>query len=82
MRYRGVLQLVLYSHLREDASSYPVSQFHDTEIYMPGDVTFPLVSAAEAAFLMTPDSLNFMTSRQCRFHLWILVLSQKLVEFM
>ena len=49
-RYRGVLQFVLYSHLREDASSYPVSQFHDTEVYMPGDVTFPLASAAEAAF--------------------------------
>ena len=32
----------------EDAS-YPVSQFHDTEVYMPGDVTFPLASAAEAA---------------------------------
>ena len=32
MRYRGVLQFVLYSHLREDASSYPVSQFHNTEV--------------------------------------------------
>ena len=49
MRYRGVLQFVLYSHLREDASSYLVSQFHDTEVYVPGDVTFPLASAAEAA---------------------------------
>ena len=32
MRYRGVLQFVLYSHLREDASSYPVSQFHNTDV--------------------------------------------------
>ena len=32
MRYRGVLQFVLYSPVREDASSYPVSQFHNTEV--------------------------------------------------
>ena len=49
MGYRGVLQFVLYSHLREDASSYPVSQFHDTEVYMPAEAVFPLASAAEAA---------------------------------
>ena len=55
MRYRSVLQFVLYSHLREDASSYPVSQFHDTEVSMPGDVTFPLASAAEAALKELDD---------------------------
>jgi hypothetical protein len=55
MRYRGVLQFVLYSHLREDASSYPVSQFHDTEVYMPEHVTFPLASAAEAALKELDD---------------------------
>ena len=51
----GVLQFVLYSHLREDASSYPVSQFHDTEVYMPEHVTFPLASAAEAALKELDD---------------------------
>jgi len=55
MRYRGVSQFVLYSHLREDASSYPVSQFHDTEVCVPGDVTFPLASAAEAALKELDD---------------------------
>ena len=49
MKYRGVLPFILYSHLREDASSYPVSQFHDTEVCMPENVTFLLASAAEAA---------------------------------
>ena len=55
MRYRGVLQFVLYSHLREDASSYPVSQFHDTEVYMPAEAVFPLASAAEAALKELDD---------------------------
>ena len=55
MRYRGVLQFVVYSHLREDASSYPLSQFHDTEVYMPEDATFPLASAAEAALKELDD---------------------------
>ena len=58
MRYRGVLQFVLYSHLREDASSYPISQFHDAEIYMPENVTFPLASAAEAALKELDDLLS------------------------
>ena len=55
MRYRDVLQFILYSHLREDASSHPVSQFHDAEVYMPEDVTFPLASAAEAALKELDD---------------------------
>eukprot|EP00435_Cladocopium_sp_Y103_P038967 s909_g10.t1 len=55
MRYRGVLQFVLYSHLREDASCYPVSQFHDTEVYMPAEAVFPLASAAEAALKELDD---------------------------
>ena len=55
MRYRGVLQFVLYSHLRDDASSYPVSQFHDTEVYMPAEAVFPLASAAEAALKELDD---------------------------
>ena len=49
LRYRGVLYFVLYSHLRENMSSYPVSQFHDSEVYFKEEVTFPLLSAAEVA---------------------------------
>eukprot|EP00435_Cladocopium_sp_Y103_P009465 s2216_g2.t1 len=55
MRYRGALQFVLYSHLCEDASTYPVSQFHDTEVYMHGEAFFPLASAAEAALKECDD---------------------------
>jgi hypothetical protein len=55
MRDRGVLQFFLYSPVREDASSYPVSQFHDTEVYMPGEVPFPLAIAAEAALKELDD---------------------------
>ena len=49
LRYRGVLYFVLYSHLRENMSSYPVSQFHDSEVYFKEEIVFPLLSAAEAA---------------------------------
>ena len=88
MRYRGVLQFVLYSHLRENASSYPVSQFHDAEVYMPEDVTLPLASAAEAA-LKEPDDLRLTELHdidallmQCLFLLLIPKSSQKHVGFM
>eukprot|EP00435_Cladocopium_sp_Y103_P067213 s690_g29.t1 len=36
-------------------NSYPVSQFHDTEVYMPGGAVFPLASAAEAALKELDD---------------------------
>ena len=49
LRYRGVLYFVLYSSLKEDSASYPVSQFHESEVYFQDEVTFPLSIAAEAA---------------------------------
>lgn len=55
MRYRGVLYFVLYSHLRESMSSYPVSQFHEEEVYFNEQVTFPLQSAAESALKVLKD---------------------------
>ena len=55
MRYRRVLQFVLPAHLRDDASPYPVSQFHDTEVHMRAEAVFPLASAAEAALKELDD---------------------------
>ena len=36
-------------------SSHPASQFHDAEVYMPGEVAFPLASAAETALKELDD---------------------------
>ena len=55
MKYHSVLQFALYSHLREDASPYPLSQIHDTDIYRPADTVFPRANAAEAALKELDD---------------------------
>jgi len=35
LRCKGLLYFVLYSHLKEDLSVIPISQFHDAEVYIP-----------------------------------------------
>jgi hypothetical protein len=49
LRYKGVSYFVLYSHLKEDLSLIPISQFHNAEVYTPKEMTFPLHLAAEKA---------------------------------
>lgn len=45
LRYKGVLYCVLYSHLKED----PHFTFHDAEVYIPKEMTFPWHLVAEKA---------------------------------
>ena len=49
LRCKGLLYFVLYSHLKEDLSVIPISQFHVAEVYIPKEMTFLLHLAAEKA---------------------------------
>lgn len=49
LRCKGLLYFVLYSHLKEDLSVIRISQFHDAEVYIPKEMTFPWHLVAEKA---------------------------------